>query len=166
MMKAVMPGSFDPISKGHLAIIERASKIFDEVHILVSSNLDKHCDFTAEERVSMIKLVTSKIPNVVVASSDNLVVRYAKKNNIKVIIRGIRNINDYETELRLAKFNKDIEEEIETFIMFPSNKYSFISSSAIKEFVGYGVNINRYVPEELIKIIEKRYKRNIKEIKR
>ena len=163
MMKAVMPGSFDPISKGHLAIIERASKIFDEVHVLVSANLNKKCDFTANERVNMIKMVTKNIPNIVVTSSEDLVVRYAKKNNINVIVRGIRNINDYETELRLAKFNKDIEEEIETFIMFPSNKYSFISSSAIKEFIGYGVNINKYVPEALIKIIEKRYKRNSRE---
>lgn len=165
MMKAVMPGSFDPISKGHLAIIERASKIFDEVHVLVSNNNTKNCDFTASERVSMIETVTKHLNNVVVASSEELVVKYAKKNDISVILRGIRNINDYETELRLAQYNKDINDDIETLIMFPSSKYSFISSSAIKEFIGYGVNINKYVPEPLIKIIEKRYKKYKKENK-
>lgn len=158
MIKVVYPGSFDPISKGHFDIIKRAASLFDEVHVLVSFNIEKKYDFTTEERVEMIKKVTKEFKNVVVYPSNGLVVEYAKENNINAIIRGIRNINDYEQEYRLSQFNKQLNNNIETLIMFPETALSFVSSSSIKEFVKHNVDITPYVPEELVLTITKRYK--------
>lgn len=160
MVKAVYPGTFDPFSNGHLDIVKRASQIFDEVHILVSCNIKKHPTFTAEERVNLIKMVVKDMPNVKVISSNALVVQYAKENEIKVIIRGLRNYQDYESEFSLAQFNKDIEPNIETLLMMPSAKNQFISSSAIKEFVIYNIDISPYVPKEIVPYVTKKFKSN------
>lgn len=150
MTKAVYPGTFDPLSKGHLSLIERASKIFDEVDVLVSLNIHKHPVFTLEERIDMVKRCCAKFSNVTVHTSDKLVVQYAKENNIKVIIRGLRNFQDYESEFSLAQFNKEIDSSVETFLMMPSAKHQFVSSSSIKELVTFGVDISKYVPKEIV----------------
>ena len=134
-MKAVYPGSFDPLSNGHLDVIERASKIFDEVHVLISTNVHKTPTFSVSERIEMIQKVCSDFKNVKVVSTPLLTVAYAKENNINVIIRGLRNYTDYESEYQLAQFNKDIAPEIETLLMFPSAKNQFVSSSSIKELL-------------------------------
>ena len=156
MKKCVYPGSFDPISNGHLDIIKRASKIFDEVHIVVSTNMFKTSSFTIEERIDMIKASTANLDNVVVTSYDGLVVSYCKENKINVIIRGMRNYSDYENEFSLFQYNKDIDNTIETFILLPSSKNQFVSSSAVKELVKYGLDISRYVPKPIVdKILEK-----------
>ena len=156
MKKCVYPGSFDPISNGHLDIIKRASKIFDEVHIVVASNMFKTSSFTIDERIEMIKASTANLENVVVTSYDGLVVSYCKENKINVIIRGMRNYSDYEQEFSLFQYNKDIDSSVETFILLPSSKNQFVSSSAVKELVKYGLDISRYVPKPIVeKVIEK-----------
>ncbi len=158
MTKAVYPGSFDPLSNGHLDVIKRASKIFDLVYVLISPNVHKKPTFTVEERVSMISKVVKDMPNVKVVSTDELTVSFAKKNDIKVMIRGLRNYNDYESEFQLAQFNKDIAPEIETLLMFPNTQNQFVSSSSIKELLTFNVNITKYVPEVIAQEILKKFK--------
>ena len=158
MIKAVYPGSFDPLSNGHLDIINRAAKILDELHIIVSVNKSKKNTFTIEERVNMIKLVTKHLPNVYVTSYEGLVVNYCKENGIKILIRGLRNYQDYEAEFSLYQFNRDIDSNVETMLMMPTNKHIFVSSSAIKELVSFDADISNYVPAEIKEMIIKKYK--------
>ena len=160
MIKAVYPGSFDPLSNGHLDIINRAAKILDELHIIVSINKSKKNTFTIEERVNMIKLVTKHLPNVYVTSYEGLVVNYCKENGIKILIRGLRNYQDYETEFSLYQFNRDIDSNVETMLMMPTNKHIFVSSSAIKELVSFDADISNYVPAEIKDMIISKYKNN------
>ena len=158
MIKAVYPGSFDPLSNGHLDIINRAAKILDELHIIVSVNKSKKNTFTIEERVNMIKLVTKHLPNVYVTSYEGLVVNYCKENGIKILIRGLRNYQDYEAEFLLYQFNRDIDSNVETMLMMPTNKHIFVSSSAIKELVSFDADISNYVPAEIKEMIINKYK--------
>jgi len=159
MIKAVYPGSFDPLSNGHLDIIKRASRLMDEVHVVVSYNVDKKTTFTKEERIHMIELVTKDLKNVKVTWYDGLIVNYCKENGINLLIRGLRNYKDYEAEFSLYQFNKDINPEIETMLMMPSSKNIFVSSSAIKELVSFNHDISAYVPNEIKDIIVNKYKK-------
>ena len=158
MKKAVYPGSFDPLSNGHLDIIKRASKLFDELHILISINVFKKSLFTPEERIEMIKLVTKDIPNIKVTSYDGLVVNYCKENGIDIIIRGLRNYSDYENEFSLFQYNRDIDKSIETVLLMPTTKNQVVSSSAVKELVTFDCDISKYVPKEIKDMIIDRIK--------
>ena len=158
MSKAVYPGSFDPLSNAHLDIIKRASRIFDEVHVVVSINVLKKSIFTPEERMEMVKTVTSNLNNVVVRVYDGLVVNYCKENNINVIVRGMRNYSDYESEFSLFQYNRDIDSSIETVLLMPTTKNQVVSSSAIKELVTFGCDITKYVPKEIKEQIVNRIK--------
>lgn len=158
MKKCVYPGSFDPISNGHLDIIKRASKLFDEVHIVVSCNIFKKYAFTKDERIELIRLATENIPNIVITAYDGLVVNYCKENKIDIIIRGMRNYSDYENEFQLFQYNKDINPSVETVILLPSSKNQFISSSAIKELVSFGLDISKYVPKSIAEIVTEKLK--------
>ena len=131
-MKACYPGTFDPITKGHLDIIIRAASIFDEVVVLIMNNPRKKCVFSVEERKEMIERCIN-IPNVKVEIGEGLTVEYAKKINAKVIIRGIRAVSDYEYELQQATANLMLDEDIETLFFIAKPKYSFLSSSVVKE---------------------------------
>jgi len=144
MNKAVYPGSFDPLSNGHLDLIRRAAKLFDELHILISVNFNKKTLFTPEERIEMIKLVTKDIPNIKITSYDGLVVNYCKENGINIIIRGMRNYSDYENEFSLFQFNRDIDKSVETVLLMPTTKNQVVSSSAIKELVTFNSDISKY----------------------
>lgn len=159
MKKAVYPGSFDPFSNGHLDIIKRAAKLFDEVHILVSYNINKKNNFTIQERVSMIEKCVSSLKNVKVDVYEGLVVQYCKEKNISVIIRGLRNYTDYENEFNLFQYNRDISPSIETILLLPSTKNQFVSSSAIKELVNFNCDISKYVPKEIEKEIVDKLKK-------
>ena len=160
MTKAVYPGSFDPMSNGHLDIIKRISRMFDEVHVLVSYNMFKHPSFSVEERINMAKKVCQFLPNVIVKSYDGLVVNYCKDNNIHIIVRGMRNYTDYESEFSLFQYNRDIYPDVETIIMLPTSKNQFVSSSAIKELVTFGVDIKKYVPKEIHDEVVQKFKNN------
>jgi len=157
MKKAVYPGSFDLLSNGHLDLIKRASKLFDEVHVLVSNNISKKYLFSVEERIQMIKDCTVDIKNVVVASTNELVVQYCKENNINIIIRGMRNYSDYENEFSLFQYNRDIYPGVETILLMPTTKNQVVSSSAIKELVSFGCDIHKYVPKAIVERITKKF---------
>ena len=155
---AVYPGSFDPISNGHLDIIKRACKIFDKVYVLVSINPVKNYLFSTEDRIYMLQEATADIPNCVIEASSSLVLNYAKEKNANVIIRGMRNILDYQNEITLFQFNRSIDSNIDTFILFPSTDNLFLSSSSIKELVKFDSDITPYVPKGLVEFITKHIK--------
>ena len=155
-MKCVYPGTFDPISNGHVDIIERASKMFEEVHVLVGNNIFKKTTFTFEERIEMVKECVKHLNNVVVVSYDGLVVEYAKKNQINVIVRGMRNYSDYENEFSLFQYNRDIYPNVDTVLLMPKTRLQVVSSSAIKELLTFGCDISKYVPKCILqKILDK-----------
>ena len=162
MKIAVYPGSFDPITTGHLDIIERTSKIFDKVIVLVAINRNKKATFSVEEKKQMIKTVTKHLPNIIVESSSDLVSKFALENNVNVIIRGLRNFNDYQDEISLFQFNRSIAPNIDTFALFPSANNLFLSSSSIKELVSFGADIKNYVPAEIEDYVRETIKQRLK----
>lgn len=160
MKTAIYPGSFDPISNGHMDIIKRASKLFDKLIVLVSLNPQKKYVLTDEERIETVKKSCAELKNVEVIASKTLVLDFARKENACCIIRGLRNHNDFDSEMQLFQFNHTIDNNIETMLMFPSANYLFLSSSSIKELVMFNSDIDNYVPgivkEEILKILKER----------
>lgn len=154
---AVVPGSFDPITMGHLDIVKRASKIFDEVKVVVMNNSSKNPLFTVEERISLIADVTSSIPNVTVDSFAGLLIDYAVEVNANAIIRGLRAVSDFEYEMQITSMNRFLNEDIETLFMVSNNQYSFLSSSIVKEVAKYKGNINGLVPEAVEKALQQKF---------
>jgi pantetheine-phosphate adenylyltransferase len=163
MKKAVYPGTFDPLTIGHLDIIKRASRLVDELHVVVADNYKKMPTFTTEERIDMIKRVTTDVENIIVTSTTDLVVRYAHKNEITIMVRGLRNIQDYENEYALYQFNRNLNRNIETIILFPSSRNHFVSSSAIKELIVHHADISPYVPKEIIADLQNKFKPKLDE---
>ncbi len=157
MKIAIYPGSFDPMTFGHLDIIERSAKIVDELVIGVLNNSSKNSLFSLEERVSMIKEMTAHIPNIKVGSFDGLLVDYMKEINATIIIRGLRAVTDFEYELQIAQSNHVQDENIETVFLTTNLKYSYLSSTIVKEFASYGGDISKFVPEALIDRIYAKY---------
>ena len=151
---AVCPGSFDPITNGHIDIIQRGAKVFDELHVVVLNNSSKNPLFSVEERIDLIRKVTSHIPNVKIDSFQGLLVDYAISVNADAIIRGLRAISDFEYEMQITSMNRVLNEQIETFFIMTKNQYSFLSSSIVKEVARYDGNISDLVPpvvEEALK---------------
>lgn len=144
---AVVPGSFDPITNGHLDIITRASKIFTEVNVVIMNNSAKNSLFTVEERKALIQEATKNLPNVKVESSDGLMIDYAEKVGAVAVVRGLRAVTDFEYEMQITSMNRVLDENIETFFIMTKNQYSFLSSSIVKEVAKYGGNISELVPE-------------------
>ncbi len=144
---AICPGSFDPITYGHLDIIQRGAKVFDEVYVGVLHNSAKKSLFTLEERVNLIEEATAHIPNVKVDSFQGLTVDYAKSKNACAMIRGLRAVTDFEYEMQITSMNRVLDDGIETFFIMTNNQYSFLSSSIVKEVAKYGGNISELVPE-------------------
>ncbi|WP_027623425.1 pantetheine-phosphate adenylyltransferase [Clostridium lundense] len=147
---AVYPGSFDPITNGHLDIIERASKTFDQVIVGILVNPDKKGLFSIEERERLIERVIKHIPNARVESFSGLLVNFMKERDIKVIIKGLRAVSDFEYEFQMALMNKKLNPNIETLFMMTDAKYSFLSSSSVKQVAMFGGSINGLVPDEII----------------
>ncbi|WP_027363580.1 pantetheine-phosphate adenylyltransferase [Desulfotruncus alcoholivorax] len=146
MRIAVYPGSFDPVTNGHLDIIERAALLFDKLIVAVSRNPGKQPLFSVDERLDMLKEVTHSIDNVSVGAFNGLTVNYAKENNAQVIIRGLRAISDFENEFMMALTNKKLQTSVETVFLMTRAEFSFISSSAVKEVVSFGGCVRDLVP--------------------
>ncbi|MFC3882695.1 pantetheine-phosphate adenylyltransferase [Bacillus songklensis] len=143
---AICPGSFDPVTNGHLDIIKRGAKVFDTVYVAVLNNAGKNPLFTVEERVELLKEVTSSIPNVKVESHSGLLMEYAKNKQANTILRGLRAVSDFEYEMQITSVNRVIEKNIETLFMMTNNQYSFLSSSIVKEVAKYGGDVSELVP--------------------
>lgn len=157
MKRAIYPGSFDPVTFGHLDIIERSADIVDELVVGVLNNSAKNSLFSLEERVSMIKEMTRDLPNVTVASFDGLLVDYMKEIGATIIIRGLRAVTDFEYELQIAQSNHVQNSQIETIFLTTNLKYSYLSSTIVKEFASYGGDISKFVPECFIDRIYEKY---------
>ncbi len=158
MRNAIYPGSFDPITNGHIDIVLRASKLFDKLYVCVAKNLNKAPYFNIDERLKMVKEALKDIPNVEVIATDKLIVSIAKELNAVAIVRGLRAVTDFEYEFQLAAGNEYIDNNIEMVFLMASLNKSFISSSSIKEFYSYNVDITNLVPPVVVK--EFKRKRN------
>ena len=157
MSKAIYPGSFDPITFGHIDIIERASNIVDELVVGVLCNSAKNPLFSLDERVSMIEEMTKHLPNVTVQAFDGLLVDYMNKIGATLIVRGLRAVTDFEYELQIAQTNHVQNENIETIFLTTNLNYSYLSSTIVKEFASYGGDISKFVPEQFIERIYAKY---------
>ena len=150
MRIALYPGSFDPITLGHLNIIRRAAHVFDKIIVCVMVNSSKTPLFTLEERVNLIRRTVSRLGNVEVEMCDDLLVKHAKEVGANVIIKGLRAVSDFDWEFQMALANKVIEPEIETLFMTSSSKYTYLSSTVVREMARYGASIEEFVPREII----------------
>ena len=151
---AIYPGTFDPVTFGHLDVLERASRMFDKVIISVAKSSAKKTLFSIDERVRLIKSVSANLKNVSVESFDGLLVKYAKSKKAGAIIRGLRAISDFEYEFQMALTNRKIAPNIETVFLMPSEKYSFISSTLVREAAKYGADVSSFVPRAVTKKIK------------
>ncbi len=159
MIKAIYPGSFDPITNGHIDVIKRASRIFDQVTIAVSQNINKKSFLSEKEKIEAINLSLEGIKNVEVIAFDSLLVDFAKANNAQIILRGLRAVSDFEYEFQLAGMNKHLNKNIETFFLTPSEEFSNISSSLVREILMLGGDISSFVPQEVEKILLSKLKK-------
>lgn len=154
---AVVPGSFDPITNGHLDIITRAAKVFDKVNVVIMNNSAKNALFTVEERKALIQDATKNLPNVQVGSSDGLMIDYAEKVGAVAVVRGLRAVTDFEYEMQITSMNRVLDEDIETFFIMTKNQYSFLSSSIVKEVAKYGGNISELVPKVVAQALNEKF---------
>ena len=149
MKRALYPGSFDPVTYGHLDVIKRASELFDELYVAIMHNEEKTGTFSIEERKEMLEAVTKSMPNVKVVAEEGLTVEAARRYGARFLVRGIRAVMDYEYELQLATANMTIAEEIETIFFLTHPEYSFLSSSVAKSVAQNHGDITRFIPEEI-----------------
>lgn len=156
MTTAIYPGSFDPITLGHLNIVRRASRIFDKVVVCVMKNGEKTPLFTIDERVELARKAAGRYPNVEVSTTDMLLAEYAKQYEGAVIVKGLRAVSDFDYEFQIALINKKMNPELDTLFLTASEKYTFLSSTAVKEMAAYGADLTEFVPVEIIDdVIEK-----------
>ena len=158
---AVYPGSFDPVTNGHLDIIKRASRTFDRVHVAILKNSSKTPMFTLEQRIDWIKRATSHLPNVEVDSFDGLLVNYMDEKNAGIIIKGLRAVSDFEYEFQMALMNHKLNKNIETLFMMTNGKYSYLSSSIVKEVARHNGNLEGLVPDFMIDEIMNEVKKKL-----
>lgn len=156
MKTALIPGSFDPITLGHLNIIRRAANVFDKVVVCVMKNSEKRPMFNIDERMELVRRVTARLGNVEVATTDMLLAEYAKQYEGAVIVKGLRAVSDFDYEFQIALINKKMNPDLDTMFLTASEKYTFLSSTAVKEMARYGADLSEFVPMEIIgDVIEK-----------
>ena len=160
MKIAIYPGSFDPVTSGHLNIIQRAAKIFDKLIVCVMVNAGKKPMFTQEERVELIRRVTEDLPNVEVDCSADLLAEYAKRKGSCVIVKGLRAGSDFENEFQMALINHKINPDLDTMFLTAESQFMYLSSITVKELAGYGVELSDFLPEAIIPDVQERIKLN------
>jgi pantetheine-phosphate adenylyltransferase len=158
MRTAIYPGSFDPITNGHLDLVERAAKLFDRVIVAVAINEGKNPLFSIQKRLEMVRGVIQSIPKVEADSFDGLLVNYAQRQGSQVIIRGLRAVSDFEFEFQLALMNRKLNEQVETMFMMPKETYTFLSSRIVKEIARLGGDVSPFVSEEVRAALAAKFK--------
>lgn len=159
-MKAIYPGSFDPVTNGHIDIISRASELFESLVVAVSKNISKKYIFSVEERASMIQESVAHLSNVTVEVCDGLVADFARAQAAGVIVRGLRAVSDFDIEFKLALMNKHLNPQIETVFLVTNEKYLFLNSSLIREISSFGGNVSEFVPNAVVDKLERKYNEN------
>ena len=156
MKIAIYPGSFDPVTLGHLNIIKRASGCFDKLIVCVMVNSSKRGLFVPEERVELLRRCTKRFPNVEVDFSNELLAAYAKRRGAKVVVKGLRAVSDYEQEVQMAVINRKLNPDLETMFLASSEKYTYLSSTIVKEMARYGCNLAEFIPREIVDDVNKK----------
>ena len=156
MKTAIYPGSFDPITLGHLNIIKRAARCFDKLIVCVMVNSQKNVLFTPEERVELIRKVVSQLPNVEVDASSVLLAEYARQRRARVIVKGLRAVSDFESEVQMAVVNRKLNPNVDTMFLPSNEKYTYLSSTVVKEMVRYGVELSDFIPREIIEDVKRK----------
>ena len=159
MKIAIYPGSFDPITNGHLDILERALKLFDKVVITIARNSAKNPLFTEKERIALIHKATKDYRNVEVDSFDGLLVRYVQKKNAIAVVRGLRAMTDFEYELQMALMNRKLDKKMETVFLMPNEKYTYLSSNFVREIARLGGDVSKFVPPVVLKALQQKNKK-------
>lgn len=160
MRIGIYPGTFDPVTNGHLDIIKRGSKLFDKLYVLVPTNINKNSLFSTEERVELLKEVTKEIGNVEIEATSMLTVDFARSVNATAMLRGLRMVSDFDYELQLATINRHLNEEVETVFIMSSHEYSFLSSSSVKEMAKFGGDVSHFVPNAVKEALDKKFQNN------
>ena len=161
---AIYPGTFDPVTYGHIDLIKRASKIFDKVIVAVAHNKSKGVLFSVEERAAMLRDAVKGISNVVIDDFDGLVVNYVRRRGSRVMIRGLRMISDFEYEFQMALTNRKLAGDIETIFMMPHEDYSYVSSKLIKEAAAFGADVSKFIPKKAEAALKEKVKKREVEI--
>ncbi len=159
MRTVIYPGSFDPLTNGHLDVIQRAAKLFDSVVVAVATNESKKPLFSVKERLDLARMAVSHLPNVEVDSFDNLLVDFAAGRSAAAVVRGLRAVSDFEFEFQLALMNRKLNEKIETIFMMPKDTYTFLSSRIVKEIARLGGDVSPFVPGHIRAALAKKYSR-------
>ena len=157
MRRVIYPGSFDPITNGHLDVINRAATLFDEVIVAVAFNEQKQSLFTVDERVSLINEVSATMPNIRIARFDGLLMDFARKEQATAVVRGLRAVSDFEFEFQMALMNRKLEPQIETIFLMPAEKYTYLSSRIVKEIARLGGDVSSFVPVSVAKALRERF---------
>ena len=157
MRRAIYPGSFDPITNGHLDVIQRAARLFDEVVVAVAYNEQKRSLFAVDERVALIRETTADIANIHVSRFDGLLVDFAREQGASAVVRGLRAVSDFEFEFQMALMNRKLEPEIETIFMMPAEKYTYLSSRIVKEIGRLGGNVDVFVPVSVAAALRQKF---------
>ena len=159
MRRAIYPGSFDPVTNGHLDVIERARKLFDTVVIAVAHNDQKQAFFSLEERLDFLRKVTASLKGVKVAPLDGLLVEFALQQNAHAVVRGLRAVSDFEFEFQMALMNRKLEAEVETIFLMPKEEYTYLSSRIVKEIARLGGDVRKFVPPCVVEGFAKKVQR-------
>ena len=159
MTRAVYPGSFDPVTKGHLDVIERSAALVDELIVAVLKNNAKTPLFSVEERVKILAKATKDIPNVEVKAFEGLSVNFARENHAQVIVRGLRAVTDFEYELQMAQTNRVLAPDVDTVFLTTSLEYAYLSSTIMKEVANFGGDLSKFAPREIIEAVEEKLKK-------
>jgi pantetheine-phosphate adenylyltransferase len=159
MKRAIYPGSFDPVTNGHLDVVERARKLFDEVIVAVAHNDEKQAVFPLEERLELLRQTVGKIDHVRVAQFDGLLVEFARAEKATAVIRGLRAVSDFEFEFQMALMNRKLEGSVETIFLMPKEEYTYLSSRLVKEIARLGGEVSKFVPAVVAAALDKKFKR-------